>query len=881
LTEMTPMMQQYLQVKKEYSDCIIFFRLGDFYEMFFEDAELASRELEITLTGRDCGLEQRAPMCGVPYHSAVGYIARLINKGYKVAICEQVEDPAVAKGIVKREVTRVVTPGTVIDQSMLDEKSNNYIMVIYGEEQGYGLAYADITTGQLASTWIPVSDRDGVFNEIAKIDPKEILVNDKIIMVTNLAEYIESNLGICVTRCQESDFKIKTAADRIKRHFNVKGLEGLGLENRPLCVCAVGALLKYLDETQKADLLHINRIELYSTSDYMLLDTSTRRNLELVETLRTKERKGSLIWLLDKTQTAMGGRMLRRWVEQPLIDPVDINIRLDGVEELKKDILLVGTVKEHLSKVYDLERLLGRIALGTANARDLVALKQSLEVLPGIKEALKQCRSQILTEIRDRMDPLRDVYDRIEASIHPDPPAGIREGGIIRDGYDQQIDMLRKASRDGRKWIASLEAKERDSTGIKSLKVGFNKVFGYYLEVTRANLDQVPYNYIRKQTLVNAERYITPELKEMENTILGAQEKLIDIEYQVFVAIRDSISREVDRIKQTSHFISVLDALYSLARVAAENGYVRPLVDSGQLVEIKDGRHPVVEKAIGINRFVPNDTLIDCEDNRLCIITGPNMAGKSTYMRQVALIVLMAQAGSFVPAAYCRLGAVDRIFTRVGASDDLASGQSTFMVEMSEVANILNNATERSLIILDEIGRGTSTFDGLSIAWAVTEYIADKGNIGARTLFATHYHQLTELEGKLPGVKNYCIAVKERGDQIIFLRKVIRGGADRSYGIQVAGLAGLPRIVIDRAKEILNSLEEADIAARSQVAANGDNNESMHGDIDLFNYKYLQLVEEISTVDIDSMTPLEALNYLSLLRIKAGRLVGDTDGRKG
>jgi DNA mismatch repair protein MutS len=877
---MTPMMQQYLLVKKEYSDCILFFRLGDFYEMFFEDAELASRELEITLTGRDCGLDRRAPMCGVPYHSAVGYIARLIQKGYKVAICEQVEDPSLTKGIVKREVTRVITPGTVIDQSMLDDKSNNYIMTVYSGEQGYGIAYADISTGQMSATSIPGDDRDGVFNEIAKIGPKEILVNDKLFMETSLVRLIESGLGLCVTRRPEVDFGNRAAYDKIKSHFRVNSLEGLGLEDRPLCVSAVGAILKYLDETQKVDLIHINSIDIYSTSDYMLLDASTRRNLELVETIRTKERKGSLLWMLDKTQTAMGGRMLRRWIEQPLINPVEINKRLDGVEELKNDILLLGKVKEQLSRVYDLERLLGRIAVGTANARDLVALKQSLKVLPGIKESLALCKSQILSEIRDRMDPLQDVQRRIEASIHPDPPVSIKEGGIIRDGYDQRIDDFRRASRDGRQWIASLESKEREATGIKSLKVGFNKVFGYYIEVTRSNLAQVPDSYIRKQTLVNAERFITPELKEMESTILGAQEKLVDLEYQVFIGIRDSITAEADRIKTTSHCISVLDALYSMARVASENGYVRPLVDFGQLIEIKDGRHPVVEKSLGINRFVPNDTRLDCDHNRLCIITGPNMAGKSTYMRQVALIVLMAQAGSFVPASSCRIGVADRIFTRVGASDDLASGQSTFMVEMSEVANILNNATARSLIILDEIGRGTSTFDGLSIAWAVTEYIADKGNIGARTLFATHYHQLTELEGKLEGVKNYCIAVKEKGDDIIFLRKVIRGGADRSYGIQVAGLAGLPREVIDRAREILNNLEEADTTARDNRTDNSRGLGSVGEYIDLFNYKYLQLIEEVSSVDIDSMTPLEALNRLSILSKKAGRLVGDTNAKQ-
>lgn len=878
--ELTPMMQQYLQIKQEHSDCILFFRLGDFYEMFFEDAKLASRELEITLTGRDCGLEERAPMCGVPYHSASSYIAKLINKGYKVAICEQVEDPSQAKGIVKREVVRIITPGTIIDQSMLEEKANNYVLSVYKGDEGYGIAFADISTGELSTTCIYNDNFARVLDELAKINPKEILVNGNLFMETKLVQQIENKLGVHVAEHRDWSFSRRNADEKIKKHFNVSSLEGLGLGERPLCVCAVGALIDYLEETQKVTLSHIDRIDLYSTEDYMMLDSSTRRNLELIETMRTKEKKGSLLWLMDKTQTAMGGRMLRKWLEQPLIDHEEINMRLDGVEELKNNIVLMERIKEYTGSVYDIERLMGRIVYGNANARDMLSLKQSVEVLPRIKEILKGCKSAILAQIRDNMDLLEDICDLIEVSVHPDPPLGLKEGGIIKDGYNEEIDRLRRASREGKGWIASLERKEKERTGIKSLKVGFNKVFGYYIEVTKANLDQVPEDYIRKQTLANAERYITPELKDMENTILGAQEKIIELEYQVFTGIRNKVAGEVERIKRSSYYIALLDTLYSLARVASENGYVRPKVNRGESIEIKDGKHPVVEKMLGYSRFVPNDTFLNCDDNRLCIITGPNMAGKSTYMRQVALIVLMAQIGSFVPASYCKVGVVDRIFTRVGASDDLTSGQSTFMVEMSEVANILNNATRRSLLILDEIGRGTSTFDGLSIAWAVIEYVANKNNIGARTLFATHYHQLTELEGKLEGVKNYCIAVKEKGDNIIFLRKVIRGGADQSYGIQVAGLAGLPKAVIERAKEILAKLEETDIAKNGKRSDEGAVAKNKPEQVDLFNYRYIQLLEEILGIDVNTMTPLQALNILSFFKEKAGRLVGEKDCRE-
>ena len=874
LTELTPMMQQYLQVKERYKDCIVFFRLGDFYEMFFEDAELASRELEITLTGRDCGLEQRAPMCGVPHHSAYSYIAKLIQKGYRVAICEQVEDPSLAKGIVKREVTRVVTPGTVIEQLLLDEKTNNYILSVYYENEGYGIAYADISTGEFATLYIAGNNIQEAAEEISRINPKEIIVNSKCIMVTKLQETIRNKLNIGMREYSDWAFSKKNAEKRIKEHFKVAGLEGLGLSENPLCVRASGALLQYIKDTQRVDLKHISKLDIYYREEHMVIDSWTRRNLEILETLRTKEKKGTLLWVLDKTQTAMGGRLLKKWVEQPLLDCGGIKRRLDAVEELKSSVRLMDRIRECNASVYDVERLLGRIVYGSANARDLLALKQSINVLPQLKETLAGCRTGLLKEVRDSIDPLWDIGELIERSIHPDPPAGIRDGGIIRDGYSAEIDSLKKASRDGRQWVASLEKKERERTGIKSLKIGYNKIFGYYIEITKANLEQAPADYIRKQTLANAERFITPALKEMENTILGAHEKVILLEYNTFVEVREKIAGQMERIKKTAHCIALLDCLYSLAKTAYDNRYVKPVVFKGDSIEIKDGRHPVVEKMMDIGSFVPNDTYLDRNKNQLCIITGPNMAGKSTYMRQVALIVLMAQIGSFVPAAYCRVGIVDRIFTRVGASDDLASGQSTFMVEMSEVANILNNATPGSLLILDEIGRGTSTFDGLSIAWAVIEYLADKKNIGARTLFATHYHQLTELEGNLEGVKNYCIAVREKGDDIIFLRKVIRGGADQSYGIQVAGLAGLPKTVIGRAKEILQKLEETDIAKHEQEAAQAKK-EKVCEQLDLFGYRYEGLIREIANTDIDKITPIQAINILSSLKEKTKELVGE------
>ncbi len=880
LAELTPMMQQYFQIKEQHRNCIVFFRLGDFYEMFFDDAILASRELEITLTGRNCGLEERAPMCGVPHHSAYYYIAKLLRKGHSVAICEQVGEPPVAGKIVEREVVRIITPGTVIENSLLDEKANNYILAACYSEGVFGIAYADVSTGELATIQIHGDDIGGAVEEITRVNPKEMIVNDKCVMETNLPEEVKKRLNISVDEYEGYAFLTRNARAKIKKHFNVAGLDGLGLSKMTQSIGAVGALLQYLTDTQKIELKHMDRLRICHSKEFMVLDSWTRRNLEILETLRSKDKKGTLLWLLDSTQTAMGGRMLRKWIEQPLIDCEAIRDRLDSVEELKNSLKLMEQIKECLRTVYDLERLLSRIIYGSANARDFLALKQSVDSLPELLKVIYNCKAPLLQRILRGIDPLEDVGELIEISIHPEPPISLKEGGIIKDGYHKDIDKLRKASREGRQWVIGLEKDERERTGIRSLKVGYNKIFGYYIEVTKANLKQVPKDYIRKQTLVNSERYITPELKEMENAILGAQEKLIPLEYQVFTEVREKIGGCVERIKKTAYYVAVLDTLYSLAKTAYDNRYEKPIVTDEAHIEIKDGRHPVVERTVASGRFVPNDTYLDCYKNQLCIITGPNMAGKSTYMRQVALIVLMAQIGSFVPASYCRIGVVDRIFTRVGASDDLASGQSTFMVEMNEVANILNNATSRSLLILDEIGRGTSTFDGLSIAWAVIEYLADKGNIGARTLFATHYHQLTELEGKLEGVKNYRIAVREKGDDIIFLRKVIRGGADQSYGIQVAGLAGLPESVIGRAKEILAELEKADIAKSEQRAAKTIG-EMKAKQLDVFGYHYEGIIREIADTEIESITPLQALSILNNFKDRAKGLVGDKKCHKG
>ncbi len=865
----TPMMQQYLDIKEQYKDCILMFRLGDFYEMFFDDAVVASRELEIALTGRDCGLEERAPMCGVPYHAIDSYIARLVQRGYKVAICEQMEDPALAKGIVKREVIRVVTPGTVTDMAMLDEKKNNYLVSIYAKKHMYGFAAVDVSTGYFATTRITWGNTLGkLLDEIAKYAPAEIITNRAFFDSKEAAGQLTGRFSAYISQLDDACYEDGFCIDLLRSHF---GSTILPDEEAELCVNASGALLYYLEQTQKSSLGHIQQITPYKLEEYMILDMTARRNLELTETMRERSRKGSLLWVLDRTMTSMGARALRRWVEQPLINIGDINERLEAVEELKDKFMVRMELRELFRKVYDIERLISRIVLGNANCRDMIALKNSLGQIPYIKKMLDNCGSALISKNNAHMDELSDIYELIESSIVDDPPISVKEGGIIKSGFDEEVDRLRDAATNGKEWILSLEAREREKTGIKNLRIGYTKVFGYYIEVTKSNLHMVPQDYIRKQTLVNCERYVTQELKEMEETVLGAESRVVDLEYQIFVEIRQRVATQTTRIKQTAQCIAELDAICSLAEVADRENYCKPVMTNDGMIKIENGRHPVVEKTLETGSFVPNDTLLDMDENRLAVITGPNMAGKSTYMRQVALIVLMAQIGSFVPADSAVIGIADRIFTRVGASDDLAAGQSTFMVEMSEVAYILENATPKSLLVLDEIGRGTSTFDGLSIAWSVIEYISDSEKVGSRTLFATHYHELTELEGKLPGIKNYCIAVREEGDDIIFLRKIIRGGADGSYGIQVAKLAGLPQSVTERAKELLKELEAADISKKKAH----NRRKVLEGQVEFFIPENPEgkiadeIVEELRAVDISTLTPLDALNVLYKLQIKA------------
>lgn len=861
-TKLTPMMQQYMDIKEKYKDCIVFFRLGDFYEMFFEDAITASKELEITLTGRDCGQEDRAPMCGVPHHSSENYINKLISKGYKVAICEQVEDANLAKGIVRRDVVRIVTPGTNLNMQSLDEKKNNYLMCIYNNLANYGIAYVDVTTGDFYTTQI--NSYIKLLDEIAKIQPSEIIYNDNINDNTVLLETIEEKFSPYMGLREDWYFDKNRCIETIKNHFQIATIKGLGISESNEAIIASGVLLEYIYDTQKNKLDHITGINYYMTSDYMILDISTRRNLELVETLREKERKGSLLWVLDKTKTAMGARLLRNYIEQPLLNDNTINERLDAVEELKDNLILREEVKELLNPIYDMERLMGKISCQTVNCRDLIAFKQSLSMLPHIKTVLSHCNSNLLLNIHNNFDDLNDLFILIDKSIEEEPPISVKEGNIIKMGYNEDVDKLRNACFNGKQWIADLEAKERELTGIKNLKIKFNKVFGYYIEITKSNIHLAPDRYTRKQTLANSERYITPELKEMENTILGAQEKVIALEYDLFVEIRNLLAEEVARIKHTAKHISTIDVIRALSEVADKQSYVRPTIVKDKKIHIINGRHPVIEKMMPNNMFISNDTYLDEEEHRFSIITGPNMAGKSTYMRQVALIVLMAQIGSFVPADKAEIGTVDRIFTRVGASDDLATGQSTFMVEMTEVANILRNATKDSLLILDEIGRGTSTFDGLSIAWAVVEYIANRQKIGAKTLFATHYHELTELEGKIDGLQNYCISVKEKGDDIIFLRKIIPGGADKSYGVQVAKLAGVPDFVVERAKDILEELNEADIAKRAKNVKLVSDKVVQPIQINLFDDS--NVVDELKKINVNNITPIEALNLLSELK---------------
>ncbi|MDY2938554.1 MAG: DNA mismatch repair protein MutS [Fusicatenibacter sp.] len=863
------MMQHYVATKEEYKDCILFYRLGDFYEMFFEDAKTVSRELELTLTGKDCGLEERAPMCGIPYHAAETYINRLVEKGYKVAICEQMEDPKLAKGIVKREVIRVVTPGTTLIPQGLDETKNNYIMSIVCTEGCFGISIADISTGQCLVTEMEKNRR--LTDEIAKFMPAEIICNQAFLLCGVDTEDLRNRLHICVNALDDWYFDDELCQRTLREQFHAATMEGLGIADYNCGTIAAGALFLYLHETQKSDLTHMNTITPYVTDKYMLIDSSSRRNLELVETLREKQKRGSLLWVLDKTRTAMGARLLRSYVEQPLIERDEINQRLDAIEQLNQQAMIREEIREYLQPVYDLERLVSRISYQSANPRDLIAFKSSLSMLPFIKQLLNSFPDGLLMEIQEDLDPLEDLFSLIDASIVDDPPYLMREGGIIKDGYNEMVDNYRNAKREGKQWLSELEADEREKTGIRNLKVKYNKVFGYYLEVTNSFKDLVPDYYTRKQTLTNAERYITPRLKELEDTILGAEDKLFALEYDLFCQVRDTVAGEVTRIQKTAKAVAKLDVLASLSYVADHNHYVRPKLNNKGKIEIKDGRHPVVEKMIPNDMFIANDTYLDNGEHKVAVITGPNMAGKSTYMRQTALIVLMAQIGSFVPAAKANIGIVDRIFTRVGASDDLASGQSTFMVEMTEVANILRNATSNSLLILDEIGRGTSTFDGLSIAWAVIEHVANPKLLGAKTLFATHYHELTELEGKLPGVHNYCIAVKEKGDDIVFLRKIINGGADKSYGIQVARLAGVPESVLRRAEELVEELSDADITAAVKEIGTQKKTKTKPVHYDEVDVQQMSLfdtvqdddiIKELSELDISNMTPMDAMNTL-------------------
>ena len=879
MQEVSPMMQHYLQTKEQYKDCILFYRLGDFYEMFFDDAKTVSRELELTLTGKNCGLEERAPMCGVPFHAADSYINRLIKKGYKVAVCEQMEDPKKAKGMVKREVIRVVTPGTTMDMQSLDESKNNYLMCIVYDSDRYGIAIADASTGDFFVT--EVDSERKLLDELNRFAPSEIICNEPFYMSGVDIDDMKERLQIVVSALDAWYFGNDLVQETLLSHFHVQSLEGLGIADYDSGVIAAGALLKYLYETQKNSLSNILTIHPYSIGKYMIIDSSTRRNLELVETLREKEKRGSLLWVLDKTKTAMGARLLRSYVEQPLIDKKEILKRQDLIESLNQQEMTREELREYLNPVYDLERLITRITYQTANPRDLIAFRNSLEMLPGIKTQLEDLKGDLAQEIREDFDCLTDLYDLLAVSINDEPPISVRDGDIIKTGYNEEVDKLRSASTDGKNWLAELEESEREKTGIKNLRIKYNKVFGYYLEVTNSFKDQVPDYYIRKQTLTNAERYITPELKELEDTILGSQDRLVGLEYDLFKEILKSISDNVERIQRTAKAIAKIDTFASLALMASRNNYCRPKINESGMIDIKGGRHPVVEKMIKNDLFIDNDTYLDNSSNRISIITGPNMAGKSTYMRQTALIVLMAQIGSFVPAASANIGIVDRIFTRVGDSVYLASGQSTFMVEMNEVANILRNATNKSLLILDEIGRGTSTFDGLSIAWAVVEYISNPKLLGAKTLFATHYHELTELEGKLDSVNNYCIAVKEKGDDIVFLRKIVKGGADKSYGIQVAKLAGLPEMVIERAKVIVNQLLANDIIETVKsisvetAGTSGSRKKKEHLDeVDLAQMSLFDtvkdddIIKELREVDISHMTPLDALNKLYELQNK-------------
>lgn len=874
VAKLSPMMEQYVATKEKYKDCILFYRLGDFYEMFFDDAILASKELEITLTGKDCGMEERAPMCGIPFHAADTYINQLVKKGYKVAIGEQVEDPKLAKGLVKREVIRIVTPGTNLSSESLEESKNNYLMCISYVGKNYGISVTDLSTGVFKTCQIQQAEK--VVDEINKFQPSEVLYQAGVEQVEEIHAVCE-RLQVSHTEAPDYYFNLETDEETLKRQFHINSIEGLGLKDSPACVASCGALMQYLHETQMSSLSHINHIETYSVDSFMILDSATRRNLELTETLRDKQKRGSLLWVLDKTKTAMGARKLREFVEQPLLYKDAIEKRLDAIEAINKELIVREELREYLNTIYDLERLLTRIALKTANPRDLLAFKTSIQYLPDIYNLLRELPCERINEIYEDYDSLEDLYDLLEQAIVEEPPVSIKEGGIFKQGYRDEIDELRLAKTECKTWLADLESKEREKTGIKGLKIKYNKVFDYYFEVTNSFKSLVPDYFIRKQTLVNAERFTTDELNTLSGKILGAEDKLYALEYDCYVELREKLAAALVRVQKMAGYIAELDALCSLAYVADKNNYVRPSLNTDGVIDIKGGRHPVVEKMLANNSFVENDTYLNNAESRISIITGPNMAGKSTYMRQTALITLMAQIGSFVPAESANIGLCDRIFTRVGASDDLASGQSTFMIEMNEVANILRNATKDSLLILDEIGRGTSTFDGLSIAWAVVEYIADPNILGAKTLFATHYHELTELEGKLSSVNNFCIAVQEEGDDIVFLRKIIKGGADQSYGIQVARLAGVPEPVLKRAREICNELIDSDITTKvkdidikpalSEQPKKKETRSSDYEQLSLFSSPVeMTIANELKTMDLNNMTPIKAMLYLQELQ---------------
>ena len=891
ITTFSPMMQHYLETKSKYPDCVLFYRLGDFYEMFFDDAINVSRELELTLTGKECGRENRAPMCGIPYHAGEIYASRLVQNGYKIAICEQVENPKNAKGIVKRDVIKIMTPGTITDGNLLDEKKNNYIMSIFKDGMYYGIAAFDISTGEAYATEIKSDNNfQKLVNEISRFNPSELIVNDYMNDSINEINELKHRFEVFISVDKKIE-KNEVEADRnfVPDFFNMKSsmtklddkfddetihntfdiIDEQGnliknISDRYLAVNAIGVLLKYIEETQKIKPENLNKIVLYEVVKYMALDINSRRNLELTERIKDKSKKGTLLWVLDKTETSMGGRLIRRWINDPLVNVDDINARLDAVEEIKNDLLLSDRIVESLKSIYDIERLAGKISYGTVNARDLISLKNSIMQLPNLKDAIKNVNSEFLKNIDSELDILSDIYELIEASIVEEPPLTVKEGGLIKKGYKPEIDELIEATTNGKQWLANVEIREKELTGIKNLKIGYNKIFGYYIEVSKSNVKDIPEDrYIRKQTLTTGERYITEELKKMENEILGAKEKIIALEYDEFVNIRNEIQSNAKRIQRTASAISKLDVIQGLANVANELNYCKPEIMDDDVIDIKNGRHPVVEKIIPYGDFVQNDSLLNANENRLNIITGPNMAGKSTFMRQVALITIMAQIGSFVPAEYAHIGVVDKVFTRVGASDDLSSGESTFMVEMMEVANILKNATDRSLVILDEIGRGTSTYDGLSIAWAVAEYVS---KLKSKTLFATHYHELVGLEGKIDGAKNYHITVKERGEDIIFLRKIVEGGTDESYGIHVAKLAGVPKEVTNRANEILFKLEKKNIM--NGKAESKSEKAEKAGQLSMYNYKLAEIASELDGVHLDSITPIEALNILQKMKDK-------------